>query len=911
MKKTIITFLIVLVASLFQAYGQKGRLLFREDFGGNGNEPVIATTGFPDLTDYTFVKNLSPANGEYLLAKSTKGAGYPAWWGNGTTTPFDDHTYPGDLTKGYMMVVNAEARKGLFFEYTIKDLCPNTRLTFTIYVGNLVRSGQSNVNPSLSLELFDEDGVLLKTYDTGDVPKTTAPDWKEYSFAFENTDSKDITLKIYNSKANGNGNDLVLDDIEIWLDVPELTISSPVPNSYCQDAKMNLRVNFDDIKVKETFENNEKIQWLYSEDPDADIADWEQLPEGNGLTYTQQAKAGFYRVVVGPSAKITAKDYSCCSATEPMEVTLNSDVTTLYWKRDAVDQNWNNPKNWELADGTAVDYAPSACTDVHIPGNSAIFPSLEAAVSGASCVCNDIWFHFGGLIGKPHLLTYHFAYVQYNFGVSDGTNGDSDYSAAPMNRGQWYALAAPLQKMASGDFGLGGFPKMWQQSFKTSPQTKGEPAGAEWYTPENSNAWDIGKQFNAIAIWAGEYGATEDYGEGPDYQTGMDGLNGIFEMPYFENDDIIPFRRGFSHSGGVSSFEYFYGDQPALPLAGISDDLARGDESYRFIFEGDPFTKVADGEYTMEVTSDDIIMIGNPFMSILDFNKFAAENSNIGSYRLYVDNNFEQYDAVAGSPGNMQYIAPLQAFFIEAVDTELKFNAENALADPRSTILRSSSNDNTKADVLYLKAESKEGKSWLTLSMQNVDKENLILLMPQGYPGVPQLYATDYAGQKNSIQFEGGYVNQVPLGILSNNRDQVTITIYNKEKLNVKSLELWDKYLDKKIDLLSNDSYTFQNVPDFSDRFLLMMVSKSVTGISSAESNHPANVSVFGNTLFVNAASGIENVSVVTLQGITAAKDSNIGQTTYSKALQLPSGLYLVSVKLKTGETSVTKIAIK
>jgi len=92
---------------------------------------------------------------------------------------------------------------------------------------------------------------------------------------------------------------------------------------------------------------------------------------------------------------------------------------------------------------------------------------------------------------------------------------------------------------------------------------------------------------------------------------------------------------------------------------------------------------------------------------------------------------------------------------------------------------------------------------------------------------------------------------------------------------------------------------------------LLMKYNQTTTGISTPVSTRPVAVSVSNNTLYVSSGVSIEDVSVITLQGITVAKDSNIGKPTYAKSLELPAGLYLVSVKVKTGQTSVAKVVIR
>jgi len=1030
MKTKIITLFTLLIVSLSQVMGQTkitpvppapgARLIFSENFDSYSTDQSkqISINPFPaGFTGLGFNSDFNsgdPQNNHYVLAKSSYGSPYQVWWGSaffhtgGATghplKPFFDHTYdhtgqifptPANTTNaaiaanqfnnlnwssvpGYMLVVNAYSGGGVFFKYTVPDLCPSTHLIFRVWVGNLVVGGTGRARPKIQFDVYTDatkttllgstKNLSAAVYDPF-VNETSAPTWSPKSFEFT-TDAThtSVYLEITDQQTDTNGNDLVMDDIEVWLAPPIAAIISP--NAHCPGVVENLQAAYDPVKVKQTFPDCE-IQWLYSKTNDPDINNWTVLTNGkldliDGMTDANLTcipadasiggPTGYYRTVIGdmPNSSVIQSDYKCEGMSPPFLYTMAPVDATLFWNLNPTDQNWNNPANWLDDTGAAVNYAPSRCTDVHIPGNAPFYPSLDIATSGYHSSCRNIWFHFGGQIGKPHLLEYDSAYVQYNFGHSTLGNQDFGYgykggdntpflagklySAPQMERGRWYALAAPLQKISSGDFAVGGYPKTWQQRFESTPQVDGiygtKASTAHWYSPENIDDWDIGQQYNAIAIWAGEFTATarpgnsplQALGEGPNFQKYFDTLKGIIEMPYFENDREKANHYMFEHTGGISYFPYFYnklnstGDN-FLPIPNDRGQMSRGDEAYKFIIEGPAFTRSvnANGDhlYTMTVPTGNEIMVGNPFFSQLDFNAFALSNG-ITQYRLYEGTAFMPYSTTAGGGaadigGADQFIAPLQAFFIVPKNPSLIFNADSiAMADPNGNKLRSVSTSagNMKSDVLYFRAESQVGRSWLTLSMQEVNDENLILLLPDSLK-VPQIYATDASGQRNSIQFEGGYVTCVPLGVLSTDSAVVTLTVQNVDNLAVESLVLWDKYLDKKVDLKTTDTYTFKNVPSVSDRFELIAGNKVITGMPVPEVAGTIRANITGNTLYVTAVSGISEVSVISLEGITLSKVTGIGQNTYTQALSIPAGAYLVSVKTSNGETKVVKVVNK
>ena len=984
MKKIIFTLAVLLTGLSFQVFGSVpvpsgayGAIpsnaigLYFFDFGGNGPNPpypAVATAstlpGNVTVTVpwWTTSGTTKIPNGDYTMAKLINtNFGYNPWWGGADHTgrPFQDHTTPNENTgtpasmTGYMMVINANANPSKFFDITIDNICPNTKLYFSIWAGNLMATTPPPTpqgpytNPKLRFVIIEPNDVnetnVLATKSVELPVHTEGPTWEQVYLTFPNTNSTSLRLRIYNDQRSDIGNDLVLDDIAVFMLKPDAAIEGP--GFYCENELMNLSAAFKDDG---TFGNNIAYQWLYvptAADTLKSLDQW-TLVGGNSAKLTATAAAGFYKLVIGSPTNVSALDPDCCSVSWATEVKVGH-VGTLYWNPNTLNQQWDNLSNWlELVSGTLVPatYYPTKCVDVHIPGNAKTYPTLDASRADwpeeDSLACHDIWFHFGGLIGKPHLLKYHYAYVQYNFGTSDGSDNDKGYaggtntisdifSATPMNRGQWYALAAPLQKIASGDFCVGGYPNFWQEAFKSSPNRLSSidnktfiDMTGDWFTPDSTNAWDVGKQYNAIAIWAGEAKDGLPFGEGSGYQKNLDDLKGILEMPYFENNTEIPLHQLFSHSDGVSSFQYYYYDRATLDPVPASikpfGELQRGEEAYRFIIEGPPFSKTGN-EYTMTVLANTEIMVGNPFFSQLDFDAFTSDNTGITKYRLYVGNNFTAYSSTAGSAsttgnptGTDQYIAPLQAFFITPTTSSLTFNADKvAPATPPGNKLRSSTADsNMKADVLYLKAESPAGKSYLTLSMQEVNEKNLILLLPDGYPEVPQIYATDQTGQRNAIQFEGGYVGSVPLGVLSSDSDMITLTVQNADNIAMDSLILWDKYADKKVDLKTTDTYTFRNVPSVSDRFVLIAGNKVITGIAAPEVAGSIRATVYGNTLYVSASSEISSVSVISLEGITLSKVTGIGQNTYTQRLNLPKGVYLVYVKTENGETKAVKIVV-
>jgi|GEM_PF-1798965 len=606
------------------------------------------------------------------------------------------------------------------------------------------------------------------------------------------------------------------------------------------------------------------------------------------------------------------------------EVKVEMVPQLMYWKKNAIDHNWNNPANWVTEDGNPLNQVPRECTDVHIPGNATFYPSLDATNTPRETygepVCRDITYHFGGEVAKPHQLTYRHAYVQYNFGKQrspseDNYDNEDPHSAYEMERGRWYALAAPLKKIATGDFSVGGFPNIYQQGFKTSRDRLGDLSG-DWYVPENTMAMEIGARQNyAISVYAGEY-CFDCLGY--DDHTNLNGLNGILEMPYFEKADPSNYHRlhTYDATNKQSIFGYYWAERPGLPIAdGVTDVFPRGKEAYRYIFEDGSNNPISNFEISVPVNivggTADYVMIANPFVSSLNFNAFYAANASRladDSYHLFEGGSFEPYTKT-------DLIAPMQAFFVRPAGThgtEVKLSFTEAFSVFRAPAdlhqLRSS---NIAEDFIRVEASSQDGKSWIFLSLAQESGNSSPRLFSKDKPKAPQIYSLDVNEQKNDIQYISTGASVIPLGIRTTSKGAFELKFNNiAENASIESLILKDKELRIEVDLLKNNAYSFENrLGNLENRFELSIF-RSATAIDNQEAT-ALRVYERDQTLYVESNKMISNISISNAQGIMLASNELINDYSYVKQLDVPSGVYLIKIVMINGETQTEKVIVK
>lgn len=313
-----------------------GTLLFREDFGGNDpSDPAVSSMNVPGMSSqYHNAGPSGPGSGRYTVRKEG--------WANGIQWHRqDDHTYPNDKTRGYLLEVDGMGSAEPFYSKTIDGLCAGSKLTFSAYVVNVHYAGQldyfgsSYVYPRMKFVLKDPTtGAVLAEKSTGDIQ----PDWRygtpeTWKYARDNQLSAEwqligmnfvvpdgiesIQMYIYNDVAhNGTGNDFALDDIEIHLCAPPVTIAGE--SEVCTNTSTTLTANFSN---NGTFAEPLEYKWWHS----TDSITWTERPDFIGknpsIDAIQKADSGWYKVAVSGAGNI--ESVNCRVVSDPFLLKVN------------------------------------------------------------------------------------------------------------------------------------------------------------------------------------------------------------------------------------------------------------------------------------------------------------------------------------------------------------------------------------------------------------------------------------------------------------------------------------------------------------------------------------------------------------------------------------------------------------
>jgi hypothetical protein len=583
---------------------------------------------------------------------------------------------------------------------------------------------------------------------------------------------------------------------------------------------------------------------------------------------------------------------SDCVTPSMTSIVLTIGAPVYIWTPDG-----SHPIDWTYAGNWDPNGVPDEYSSVIIPKRTS-YPVLSAPASA-----DKVFFAPDAELGRQDYLTYNKAHVALDFGSTG------------LKREKWHLLTMPINKVVSGDFSFGGYPYTYLRKFEITTVSEETYQQAGW-TPYSSNNEEltIGEGF---ALWindgsAGSKGKS-DTGSGIDAlissdsrDYGLGRVNGIIELPYFENQVVSDAHRIHKYENGKSIFYTMNTSSNDLPLVDNTSQFERGDEAYKLALAGLSPASPLNVPVCFGADNDRYFaLVGNPFMSTIDFQAFCTANSDIKkSYQIWTGSGFSSY-GYAGESGIVndnvtltQYIAPMQAFFVEKSSAysgagSLTFNIADISASGNPAVLRSSpvvdpffnklditaSNDQYK--VLTYIARKEYGSS----KFSDVDSRKII----PGMSDVPEIY-TLKDSEKGKIAVGSNIINSdilVPLGLATAYKGNLHITFSGMDKFN-SSITFIDLINGMETDLtgMKTYEYSFDYVPKKSgdeikaeeSRFLIRIQNMG-TGLKTVE--ELASVYASGHAIYAvsSASNPIQRIEIYNLQGKLLYNEKSINAT--------------------------------
>src|SRR6056297_3403290 len=310
-------------------------LLLSEDFGiGNGTIPSPDTRGYAyeDQTTSTVAGGDANSNINDFQYSVTNRIVAPF----GTWLSPNDHTDPSDPNGRFLVInVGTPSPGQIIYTKPIQDIIPNRPLRISLNIFNVVRSTATILNPDLTIEIVDAGGTVIQSIRTGEIPKNTGPDdWVLFTTDFDPGTNTNLDFVIRSEISGNNGNDLALDDIEIYQipEVCELFVETPVTVAAGQvftssiQNSTNVSCNgLSDGTITFEVENFDTVAgFQYSVDGGTSWITSTTSP----VTTTPVFGAGNQTILIRKADEITCGTSITRTITEPSAVGLTANITT-------------------------------------------------------------------------------------------------------------------------------------------------------------------------------------------------------------------------------------------------------------------------------------------------------------------------------------------------------------------------------------------------------------------------------------------------------------------------------------------------------------------------------------------------------------------------------------------------------
>jgi hypothetical protein len=689
------------------------------------------------------------------------------------------------------------------------------------------------------------------------------------------------------------------------------------------------------------------------------IGTWEDATDAgtvyviDGSTYGGLGKFSYYSGNVnefdGTFAALVAGSGATANDLVVPAATAAAQVFRALWT-GTIDSDWQNPGNWTCIDESGATLSgaiPDSGTDVWIPGNGVTnYPILESDVSND---CDDIYFMPGAAIGQQQYLTYTKAHVQLDFGLEGSTqdvstinlagvngiaaDGAADFtsthlsfsagkSGSTLTRNRWYMLSPALQNMISGDFAFGDYPRVFMRKFNNVTPSEGTTQVGQWNTTFATQN-KVLSPMDGFAIWVN--GTPNNYalesgtgnaiaaagGLADNTYYGLQYQNGIIELPFYENAEMSAARRIHRlNESNESEFYYVWtngADKDKIDITtggnGAPDVYERNVNSYRLI---------DDGSHTITgaaLDEDVEILIGNPYMSSIDFVAFLEDNEDVIEpyYRLWNGTDFfvaavDEDDVPGGVAGtiittgddpSVGYIAPMQSFFVtlktSRPNNTITFDVTRNVVSPAPITLRSST---AEENIIRIQAQNNEftAETLIAKRAHATDSyrpsEDVYKLFSQKL-NVPEIYtiADKYALVMNFVKGESELT--IPLGLKTNLLGATKLTLSGMTHYAADKIELIDVVANQTIDITHSDSYeyAFNNLTQgVKEGQFYLRILHSTTGINTPSEGN--NLYVSRNQEAINVVSTstdkIKQISIYDLLGRTLYENDAVNSDLYA-----------------------------
>ena len=583
------------------------------------------------------------------------------------------------------------------------------------------------------------------------------------------------------------------------------------------------------------------------------------------------------------------------------------------WLTTASNNEWNKWDNWS-------DGSPYCCTDAIISSDANVFPVLGTVEHPADYCCKDIFFEPRTAVENITSLNYRKAWVEME-----------------LKPNMYYNLSAPLKQMYTGDMFVptGAYPACFETlTEQNCAENRFNPSIYQrlWATAapgkialkDGNGGITLGD--NTLGVletkWSRHFNAVaKEYAAGEAFSLWVDNgtlpADRTFRIRLPKTHNLYHYYNDYDHEEmGKEQVE----KDPLQIYRFVYETGAEGNlkAKYKYKSEGKEVSEertvfVGQDQYQIILKSDvptNTFMLGNPFMSHLDLEKFLAVNTNVASVSMQLAKSEQTVAMVAGttlSTGGTQTVAPMQSFYL-TTNTEPSTSATILLTKEMIN------NKGTSED----KGEGKmPGLRVRVESLTNGSQSAALLLTHEAVAAAdinsaaaPTIMDGEAKADVKVFGINSGngfdimpLADITPLGIYLSKSDSISIKVESENGADANEYVLHDNLTNT--DYAVGNSLTVAGAETSLGRFVI----KKANAIGTSVDHVHGDMSIMQEGQYVvvrSADNNLSGVEIVDTNGILVSKAH--GEATNQLRTRIAHGIQVVRITMAHGERKSYKM---
>ncbi len=364
----------------------------------------------------------------------------------------------------------------------------------------------------------------------------------------------------------------------------------------------------------------------------------------------------------------------------------------------------------------------------------------------------------------------------------------------------------------------------------------------------------------------------------------------------FYMDHVLTYIEGYSGSIADDAWYWLETGETIAPGVGyLVASLSSYPENAGFMIEFEGTFRTGNVTVSPEHTYQGYNLIANPYPSSIDWNAGSGWTKTNLNPSFYIWNSplYAEWDGAAGINGGVQYIPPMQAFFVQANAGGASVGMTNDVRVHNGVQFKSGKDEPVEMLRLQTSGNDLNDEIVLYKANDNAQGEKLLSWVEE----VPQLYSME-EGKKLGINKLQDVESEfsVPLGFTCGLSGTYTISATELTFDDQIKIVLEDKNTGVYTLLESGTSYTFNYNSDDDDYELLLHFNSDIS-----ELENKIDVYSSGKDIYVN---------LTNLENGTVEVFNTLGQKLFDNELEsvintnLDTGIYILRVKTDTQEVT-------